>query len=211
MALRPGRFCRPLRRSQKEVCVNNLFSFRGGNHGVWRVVRTETLCGQALPPVDRVDIVPGGSPDTAAAWVLRGTVSNIRYATGTEVSTLKSLQAPVGRPEATCAALIPIRKSTAWWDLAQDERRAIFEETSHHTAIGLDYLPQIARRLHHGRDLGEPFDFVTLFDYAPTHASIFDEMLSRLRATHEWTFIDREVDIRLERADVQNTTNKGDC
>ena len=84
--------------------------------------------------------------------------------------------------------------------MAQDERRAIFEESSHHTASGLDYLPQIARRLHHGRDLGEPFDFVTLFEYAPEHEAMFDDMLARLRATPEWTFIDREVDIRLDRA-----------
>ncbi len=79
------------------------------------------------------------------------------------------------------------------------ERHAVFEETSHHTAIGLDYPPPVARRLRHGRDLGEPFDFITLFEYAPQHAPMFDQMLERLRATHEWTFIDREVDIRLER------------
>ena len=35
--------------------------------------------------------------------------------------------------------LIPIRKNEAWWALAQDERRAIFEERSHHIAIGLEY------------------------------------------------------------------------
>lgn len=45
------------------------------------------------------------------------------------------------RPAATCGTLIPIQKSARWWNLAQDERRAILEETSHHTAIGLDYLP----------------------------------------------------------------------
>jgi len=46
--------------------------------------------------------------------------------------------------------------------LTQDERRAVFEEQSHHTAIGLKYLPATARRLHHCRDLGteEPFDFL---------------------------------------------------
>ena len=176
-----------------------MFSFRGGDRGSWRVTCMETVCGEALAPVDKVDIVPGNASGDGAAWVLRGVVSNIRYATGSELKTLKAIQAPIGRPEATCAALIPIRKSAAWWDLAQDERRAIFEETSYHTAIGLEYLPQIARRLHHGRDLGEPFDFVTLFEYAPVHAPMFDDMLQRLRATKEWTFIDREVDIRLER------------
>ena len=70
------------------------------------------------------------------------------------------------RPQATRAALIPIRKTAAWWDLAQDERRAIFEEQSRHIGIGMEYLPAVARRLHHSRELGEPFDFLTWFEYA---------------------------------------------
>ncbi len=180
--------------------MSTLFSFRGGDCGAWRVTRMQTLCGEALPSVERVDISAGNASNEGADWILRGVVSNIRYATGRELNVLKAVQAPIGRLEATRAALIPIRKSTVWWDLAQDERRAIFEDTSHHTAIGLDYLPQIARRLHHGRDLGEPFDFVTLFEYAPAHEAMFDDMLARLRATKEWAFIDREVDIRLDRA-----------
>ena len=40
----------------------------------------------------------------------------------------------LGRPEATCAALIPIKKSAAWWELTQEERRQIFEDKSHHIA-----------------------------------------------------------------------------
>ena len=61
--------------------------------------------------------------------------------------------------------LIPIRKNTKWWALTQDERRQIFEEQSNHTQIGLEYLPAIARRLHHCRDLAEPepFDFLTWY------------------------------------------------
>ena len=59
----------------------------------------------------------------------------------------------------------------------------------------------IARRLHHCRDLEatQPFDFITYFDFAPAAAKAFDEMLAELRATEEWKYIDREVDIRLER------------
>ena len=34
------------------------------------------------------------------------------------------------------------------------DRRAIFEERSKHMTIGMKYLPAIARRLHHCRDLG---------------------------------------------------------
>jgi chlorite dismutase len=83
---------------------------------------------------------------------------------------LAAKQQGLDRPQATLAALIPIRKSEAWWELAQDERRRVFEESSHHIEIGMKYLPAIARRLHHSRELGEPFDFLTWFEYAPEHA-----------------------------------------
>jgi chlorite dismutase len=109
-------------------------------------------------------------------------------------------QDPLGRPESTRAALIPITKSEAWWDLAQDERRRIFEESSHHVATGLEYLPEIARRLRHGRDLGEPFDFLTWFEFAPEHAAALEELVLRLRATEEWTYVEREIDLRLARS-----------
>jgi chlorite dismutase len=96
--------------------------------------------------------------------------------------------------------LIPIRKTDAWWALAQDERRAIFEDRSRHIGVGLEYLPAVARRLHHCRDLGEPFDFLTWFEYAPEDAGAFEELVRRLRQTEEWRYVDREIDIRLTRA-----------
>ena len=74
------------------------------------------------------------------------------------------------------------------------------EEQSHHIAIGLDYLPAVARRLHHSRDLGEPFDFLTWFEFAADDEAQFDHMLERLRATPEWRYVDREVEVRLTRA-----------
>lgn len=83
------------------------------------------------------------------------------------------------------------------WDLAQDGRRRILEDVSRHTSIGLRYLPPIARRLHHSRDLGEPFDFITWFDYAPEHERDFDALLAELHASEEWTYVERETDIRL--------------
>jgi hypothetical protein len=64
----------------------------------------------------------------------------------------------------------------------------------------LRYLPAIARRLHHSRDLGEPFDFLTWFEFAPQDEPAFDDLLAALRATEEWNYVEREVDIRLERA-----------
>jgi chlorite dismutase len=155
-----------------------------------------------LESVERLDIVNEAvaselSPDSA--WVLQGFTSNIRYADRNELNALKAIQPDLGRPEAMCAVLIPLKKSAEWWNMSQDERRSIFEEESHHTAIGLEYLPAIARRLHHCRDLGEEFDFLTWFEFAPEHSAAFDELLVRLRASKEWTFVEREVEIRLTR------------
>jgi hypothetical protein len=59
--------------------------------------------------------------------------------------------------------------------------------------------PQVARRLHHGRDLGEPFDFLTWFEFAPQHTSAFEQLVRRLRATEEWSYVVREIDIRLSK------------
>lgn len=162
--------------------------------------------GAGLEAVEKLDIVNGepSALPVGTAWVLQGLTSNARYGTRAEVDVLRARQPALDRPEATCAALIPIRKSALWWDLPQDERRAIFEETSHHTGIGLEYLPAVARRLHHCRDIGEPFDFLTWFEYAPEHAPAFEELVSRLRATREWDFVEREIDIRLERIEPMN-------
>ena len=66
-------------------------------------------------------------------------------------------------------------------------------------AISLEYLPAVARRLHHGRHLAEPFDFLTWFEFAPEDATRFDELVQRLRTTEEWSYVEREVDLRLAR------------
>lgn len=44
---------------------------------------------------------------------------------------------------------------------------------------------------------GEPFDFLTWFEFAPEHESEFNTLLVQLRATKEWSYVEREVDIRL--------------
>jgi hypothetical protein len=51
-------------------------------------------------------------------------------------------------------------------------------------------------------ETSQPFDFLGFLDYAPKDEPAFDEMLGQLRATKEWTFIDREIDIRLYKAEV---------
>ena len=66
----------------------------------------------------------------------------------------------------------------------------------------MKYLPAIARRLHHCRDIGgnEPFDFITWFEFAPADTAAFDELVAALRASPEWQYVDREIDIRLVQA-----------
>jgi len=166
----------------------------------------EAVVGEALPSVARLEMVEGRFPGSPpSAWVLRGVTSNQRYTTAAEQNALAATQAPLGRPGATRAALIPITKSERWWALSQDQRREVVEETSHHIAIGLEYLPAVARRLHHGRDLGEPFDFLTWFEFPPEGAEAFEVLVGRLRSTPEWNFVEREIDIRLDRSTSLST------
>jgi chlorite dismutase len=175
-------------------------TFIGGLEGAWRIERIDPVIGETLPPAARLAVHEGSQlPQGAAGWTLRGVAGHARYVRRNEQDALVAVQPPLGRPQATRAALIPIRKSAAWWDLAQDERRAILEEQSHHIAQGLKYLPAIARRLYQSRELGGPFDFLTWFEYAPEHAEAFEELTRQLRSTEEWKYIDREIDVRLVR------------
>jgi chlorite dismutase len=177
-------------------------SFVGASAGTWSIDRLDTVAGSPLAPASRLEVLEGphaARPAAYAVWVLRGVTSNERYVTASEHRELAARQEPLGRALATRAALIPVKKSEAWWDLAQDERRRIFEDSSQHIATGLEYLPAVARRLHHGRDLGEPFDFLTWFEFAPEHAAAFEELVRRLRATEEWTYVEREIDLRCAR------------
>lgn len=179
-----------------------LFTFVGGDAGPWEVLSQRAVTGDGLEGVSRLRIVPGEVPkEEGSGWALRGVTSHERYVTRAEKTALVSAQPDLGRPEATAAALIPIRKSAAWWALTQDERRAVFEEGSAHIRIGLDYLPAVARRLHHCRDLAEgaPFDFLTWFEFAPADAPAFDDLLRRLRETPEWRYVEREVDVRVRK------------
>lgn len=178
-----------------------LVVFAGGATGAWRIERADAVVGDPLPPAERLAVLEGDGALAPgdSSWVLRGVTSNERYVNRRERAALTARQQGLDRPGATQAALIPITKSGAWWDLTQEERREIFEERSRHIATGLEYLPAVARRLHHGRDLGEPFDFLTWFEYAPADADEFEELVGRLRQTEEWRYVEREIDIRLVR------------
>lgn len=181
-------------------------SFAGGDVGPWRVLEQRAVRGDPLPAVERVTVATRGDAPPAngraPAWSLDGVVSHLRYATRRDVDSLRPTELPLSRPEATRAVLIPIRKSAAWWALAQDERDEIFAARSRHSAIGLAYAGEIARKLYHSRDLGEPFDFLTWFEFEPSQATRFDELLAALRCTPEWGYVEREVEIHLLRDDA---------
>lgn len=174
--------------------------FTGGSAGPWKVDSIRPVKGDCLPLVERIaihhspdDLIQGG------VWSLSGVISHVRYVERSEKIELTSKQAPLGRAEADRAALIPIRKSSSWWELTQEERRRIFETESRHIGDSLKYLPAIARQLYHSRDLGEEFDFLTWFEYSSAHAQFFEELVQHLRQTNEWKYVDRELDIRLSR------------
>jgi chlorite dismutase len=176
-------------------------SFNAGNRGEWRMSEMRAVTGPGLAPFERLEAF-APEEEAGAVWSLSGVSSHKRYTTREEAVWMDSRPAPLGRSGARAAALIPIRKSPAWWSLAQDDRRAIFQESSAHISIGMDYVPRVARFLIHCRDGGGPFDFLTWFEFDPAHTPAFDDMLARLRATEEWLFVDREVDLRLVRAEA---------
>src|SRR5207244_12562372 len=78
----------------------------------------------------------------------------------------------------TVAVVIPIRKSAAWWALAQDERAAYFqkrEDQKGHTAIGAEYVERFYRKLYHTRYAVETtdHDFITYFEFQREHEGDF--------------------------------------
>lgn len=176
-------------------------TFVAGGAGEWRVREMRAIRGEALADTQAVRRIEGRSfvPAEAADWVLRGVRSHERYLQRAEKEGLVSLQEDLGRQTSRLAVLIPIRKADAWWDLPQDERRAVFEARSHHIEIGSKYLPAIARRLYHCREIGEPFDFLTWFELSEADEPAFDELVGRLRETEEWRYVEREIEIRLGR------------
>src|SRR5205809_577123 len=125
--------------------AERLFCFLGADTGSWRVAEINTIVGEPLANVKTVSVIAGENLlPQGASWLLRGVTSNDRYVTRNEKDQLVAKQLGLGRPEATHAALIPIRKNSSWWALSQDDRRRIFEDQSTHIKTGLKYLPAVA-------------------------------------------------------------------
>ncbi|NJL14438.1 MAG: chlorite dismutase [Microscillaceae bacterium] len=179
-------------------------AFCGAAKGNWQISAMHTLIGPSLPQVPCLEIV---KPDALAqgpapAWALYGLPSHLRYTTQAEKVVLDQHPSLLNKPENSCAVLIPIQKTAVWWQMAQDERRHIFEEDSQHIAFSQQYLSVISRKLYHAKDLGEDFDFLTWFEFAPENEGLFNELLDYLRSTREWKYVCREIDIRLFRSEA---------
>src|SRR4051812_18250839 len=117
-------------------------TFVAGSVGAWRIDVVRAVTGEGLPSAPRLAVHDGLSIAPEGAWRLRAVTGHARYVERAEKGELDRLSPPLGRAEATCGALIPIRKSDAWWALPHDERRAIFEARSQHIAGSMAYLPR---------------------------------------------------------------------
>ncbi len=99
--------------------------------------------------------------------------------------------------------LIPLTKSSAWWQLAHDERDAIFRGRGRpgHVTVGLPYARTIRRLLYHSRTLpGAGWDFLTYFEFSPERRADFVALLAGLRdeaRNPEWSYVARESEVWL--------------
>ncbi len=111
----PGRTQQRHEQSTVDLCA-------GGTLGQLEVVRINAITGEALPLTPRLSVVNGDSPEGRAGdYCLRGVVSNERYLNHTEKVQLGKVQQLLGRETAQVGALIPIKKTDAWWSPPQDE------------------------------------------------------------------------------------------
>lgn len=179
--------------------------FSGCQSGAWKIDRIIPIIGEILEPAPCLSILDSSKTNSDSVWTLRGVASHARYTTRSEKNNLVAVQAELGRTTSLRAALIPIKKTNSWWELTQDERREIFEVQSQHIARSMKYLPAIARKLYHSRDLVQPFDFLTWFEFSPDQENSFDDLLSELRSSEEWKYVCREVDIRLTKNAIFST------
>jgi hypothetical protein len=107
---------------QRPATAPLLVSFAAGNIRAWRIDRITPVAGDSLAGAPRLNVIESGNAmnGSTAAWTLRGSTSNTRYTTRSEVEQLASRQEGLNRPSATPAALIPISKTDAWWTMAPD-------------------------------------------------------------------------------------------
>ena len=160
-------------------------AFVAGFEGLWMIEGMTAPVGEPLPPAARLSVVEGPEAEVAEGrWVLRGVVAG-------QGEDARPDQLPLGRPDARCAALLAVRMSPEWWARAEDDRRAL--------SANIEHGPAISRRIHRARDRDEPFDVLTWFEFAPDLQAELNGVVGRLRDSDEWSFVEREVELRMIR------------
>lgn len=160
-------------------------AFVAGFDGRWMVEGISAPVGDPLPPAARLAVVEGADAEVAdGRWVLRGVVSG-------QGEDARTDQLPLGRPEARCAVLLAVRMTPDWWERAEEDRRAL--------SATIEHGPAISRRIHRALDRKEPFDVLTWFEFPPNQHAEVNDMLTGLRGSQEWPFVERAVQIHLIR------------
>jgi len=160
-------------------------AFVAGFEGLWLIEGMTAPVGEPLPPAARLSVVEGAAAEIAEGrWVLRGVVAG-------QGEDARVDQLPLGRPDARCAALLAVRMSPAWWERAEEDRRAL--------SANIEHGPTVSRRIHRARDRDEPFDVLTWFECPPDRHAELDGLVASLRDSGEWSYVAREVEIRLIR------------
>ncbi len=135
---------------------------------------------------------------------LIGCAQHLQYTDQPKREELLSLSTPeYPSSSETYAVLIPIRKNSAWWAMASDERLTYLKPSAKaigHIAIGLPFASKIFRKLYHSRYLekNHGVDFLTYFEFPAIYYNDFIELLKNLRDINqnpEWDFVDREWEI----------------
>jgi hypothetical protein len=181
----------------------------------YRITGVTAVCGEPITHLHAEDTLlrlesevelPGNATE------LSGVTQHLGYTTREERQVLTSVSTTERGP---IAVLIPIRKSPAWWALAQDERSALLRGKAPgaemnpssgpppgHIAVGLDYARTILRKLYHARPLVTEWDFLTYFEFPAERAADFRSLLAGLRDVNrnpEWAYVDRESEVWMER------------
>jgi hypothetical protein len=173
----------------------------------YRVDSVRAVCGPSLPGIalgaklvrlESTLELPAGGGD------LVGVTQHLGYTRAAERADLATASPPGS--DAVCV-VIPITKSEAWWQLAFDERDALFRGAARpgHVDLGLPYARTLLRKLYHGRPVpGAGWDFVTYFEFTPERRADFEALLAGLRDPErnpEWAYVERETEIWLSRRD----------
>ncbi len=166
-----------------------------------RAVRGEPPAGLSVgSPFSRVEST-AGLPSGEGNLI--GVMQHLGYTRAAEREALATTE--LAGPRAICV-LIPMTKSPAWWQLAHDERDAIFRGAGRpgHVTVGLPFARVILRKLYHCRPVvaGTGWDFLTYFEFLPERRGEFLELLAGLRDPErnpEWRYVERESEVWLSR------------